>query len=69
MKFKCFKLFQVGRLVERLDHLRRSALGRTPSQCLLCGEAFGMLGAQKVLCVDCRRLVCQKCAVEGCAHR
>ncbi|XP_064214519.1 rabphilin-3A isoform X1 [Tribolium castaneum] len=55
---------RVGRLVERLENMRRNALGRSPSQCLLCGDGFGMLGAQKVLCIDCRRLVCQKCAIE-----
>ncbi|CAH1380795.1 unnamed protein product [Tenebrio molitor] len=57
---------RVGRLVERLENMRRNALGRNPSQCLLCGDGFGMLGAQKVLCIDCRRLVCQKCAIESC---
>ncbi|XP_023309882.1 rabphilin-3A [Anoplophora glabripennis] len=55
---------RIGKLVERLENMRRCALGRNPSQCLLCGDAFGMLGAQKVLCLDCRRLACQKCAIE-----
>ncbi|KAF2880815.1 hypothetical protein ILUMI_25348, partial [Ignelater luminosus] len=54
----------VGRLVERLENMRRNALGRGPSQCLLCGDRFGILGAQKARCVDCRKHVCQKCAID-----
>lgn len=50
--------------MDRLENMRRNALGRNASQCLLCGDTFGMLGAQKVICVDCRRLACQKCAIE-----
>ncbi|KAJ8970093.1 hypothetical protein NQ317_012449 [Molorchus minor] len=53
----------IGKLVERLENLRRNALGRNSSQCLLCGDGFGMLGPQKVLCMDCRRMACQKCAI------
>ncbi|XP_063925264.1 rabphilin-3A isoform X2 [Zophobas morio] len=60
---------RVGRLIERLENMRRNALGRNPSQCLLCGDGFGMLGAQKVLCIDCKRLVCQKCAIESCTTK
>ncbi|KAJ8921247.1 hypothetical protein NQ315_013719 [Exocentrus adspersus] len=60
---------RIGKLVERLENMRRCALGKNASQCLLCGDAFGMLGAQKVLCVDCRRLACQKCATEFSANK
>lgn len=45
--------------------MRRNALGRTPSQCLLCGDRFGLLGAQSVQCIACLKLVCQKCAIEA----
>ncbi|GJQ79793.1 Rph [Trypoxylus dichotomus] len=56
---------RVGKLVERLENMRRNALGRNANQCLLCGDGFGMLGAQKCVCIDCRRLVCQKCAIDN----
>ncbi|KAK9746657.1 C2 domain [Popillia japonica] len=56
---------RVGKLVERLENMRRNALGRNANQCLLCGDGFGMLGSQKCVCVDCRRLVCQKCAIDN----
>lgn len=60
---------QVGRLVDRLENMRRNALGRTPSQCLLCGDHFGLLGAQSAQCIACRKLVCQKCAIEACTKK
>ncbi|XP_051751410.1 double C2-like domain-containing protein beta isoform X2 [Ctenopharyngodon idella] len=44
---------RIGRLVERLENMRRSAVGNGLSQCLLCGEVFGLLGSQSVLCLDC----------------
>ncbi|CAH1164805.1 unnamed protein product [Phaedon cochleariae] len=58
---------RIGKLVERLETMRKNALGRNPSQCLLCGDGFGILGAQKVMCMDCRRLACQKCVIDSCA--
>jgi len=39
--------------VERLENMRRSAVGNGLSQCLLCGEVFGLLGSSSVLCLDC----------------
>ncbi|XP_074040221.1 rabphilin isoform X2 [Leptinotarsa decemlineata] len=56
---------RIGKLVERLENMRRNALGRNPSQCLLCGDGFGILGSQKIVCMDCRRLACQKCAIDS----
>ncbi|TSP36101.1 Double C2-like domain-containing protein beta [Bagarius yarrelli] len=44
---------RIGRLMERLENMRRSALGNGLSQCLLCGEALGLLGTPSVLCFDC----------------
>ncbi|CAH1129724.1 unnamed protein product [Ceutorhynchus assimilis] len=55
---------RVGKLVERLENMRRNALGRGPNQCLLCGDTFGILGPQKVRCVDCGRWACQRCAID-----
>uniref|UniRef100_A0A1Y1LN07 Rabphilin n=1 Tax=Photinus pyralis TaxID=7054 RepID=A0A1Y1LN07_PHOPY len=55
---------RVGKLIERLENMRRNVLGRSTSQCLLCGDRFGILGSQKARCVDCQRFVCQKCSIE-----
>ncbi|XP_030754975.1 rabphilin-3A [Sitophilus oryzae] len=55
---------RVGKLVDRLEHMRRNALGRGPNQCLLCGENFRLLGPQRIRCIDCLRWACQKCAID-----
>ncbi|XP_012677411.2 double C2-like domain-containing protein beta isoform X2 [Clupea harengus] len=55
---------RIGRLVERLENMCRSAVGNGLSQCLLCGEVLGLLGAPSVLCQDCSKKVCTKCGVE-----
>ncbi|TKC47528.1 hypothetical protein EI555_018981 [Monodon monoceros] len=46
---------RVGRLVERLETMRRNVVGNGLSQCLLCGEALGFLGSSSVFCKDCRK--------------
>uniref|UniRef100_A0A8C2C4J2 Double C2-like domains, beta n=1 Tax=Cyprinus carpio TaxID=7962 RepID=A0A8C2C4J2_CYPCA len=55
---------RIGRLVERLENMRRSAVGNGLSQCLLCGEVFGLLSSSSVLCLDCCMKVCTKCGIE-----
>lgn len=55
---------RIGRLVERLENMRRSAVGNGLSQCLLCGEMLGLLGSSSVLCLDCCMKVCTKCGIE-----
>ncbi|MFT7797047.1 rab effector Noc2 [Arapaima gigas] len=61
---KVFSLIWAQRLVERLDNMRRSAVGNGLSQCLLCGEFLGLLGASSVFCQDCCKKVCTKCGIE-----
>ncbi|XP_014385047.1 PREDICTED: rab effector Noc2 isoform X4 [Myotis brandtii] len=46
---------RIGRLVERLDTMRRNVMGNGLSQCLLCGEVLGYLGSSSVFCKDCRK--------------
>ncbi|GLH01751.1 Rabphilin-3A [Gryllus bimaculatus] len=46
---------RVGRLVERLENMKRNALGNGTNQCVLCGDSFGMLGAPSLLCHDCKK--------------
>ncbi|XP_060039862.1 rab effector Noc2 isoform X2 [Erinaceus europaeus] len=47
---------RIGRLVERLETMRRNVLGNGLSQCLLCGELLGFLGSSSVFCKDCRKV-------------
>ncbi|KAK4877923.1 hypothetical protein RN001_010429 [Aquatica leii] len=56
---------RVGKLIERLENMRRNVIGRSSSQCLLCGDRFGILGSPKAKCIDCQRFVCQKCAIDA----
>ncbi|XP_068766014.1 rab effector Noc2 isoform X5 [Struthio camelus] len=55
---------RVGRLVERLENMRKNAMGNGLSQCLLCGELLGLLGSTSVFCQDCKKKVCTKCGIE-----
>ncbi|XP_065172910.1 rabphilin-3A [Atheta coriaria] len=64
-QLECMEQERVGKLMERLEKLRRNALGKTQKQCLLCGEHFGFLGTQKLTCNDCKQSVCHKCSIDG----
>ncbi|XP_071431248.1 rab effector Noc2 [Pithys albifrons albifrons] len=55
---------RIGRLVERLENMRKNVMGNGLSQCLLCGELLGLLGSTAVFCQDCRKKVCTKCGIE-----
>ncbi|KAM4844965.1 rab effector Noc2 isoform 2-T2 [Thomomys bottae] len=55
---------RIGRLVERLETMRRNVMGNGLNQCLLCGEVLGFLGSSSVFCKDCRKKVCTKCGIE-----
>ncbi|XP_019366703.1 PREDICTED: rab effector Noc2 [Gavialis gangeticus] len=55
---------RIGRLVERLENMRKNVMGNGLSQCLLCGELLGLLGSTAVFCQDCKKKVCTKCGIE-----
>lgn len=55
---------RIGRLVERLENMRKNVMGNGMSQCLLCGEHLGLLGTTSVFCQDCKKKVCTKCGIE-----
>lgn len=57
---------RIGRLVEKLDNMRKNAMGNGSSQCILCGDEFGLLGASPTYCDDCKKSVCTKCGVDTC---
>ncbi|NXA22741.1 DOC2B protein, partial [Ibidorhyncha struthersii] len=47
---------RIGRLVDRLENMRKNAMGNGLSQCLLCGELLGLLGSMSVFCQDCKKV-------------
>ncbi|CAM1301594.1 DOC2B (predicted) [Pycnogonum litorale] len=55
---------RVGRLVEKLENMKKNAMGNGQSQCILCGDQFGLLRASSLPCNDCRKAVCTKCSVD-----
>ncbi|KAM8975117.1 rab effector Noc2 [Pelodytes ibericus] len=55
---------RIGRLVERLENMKKNVMGNGMSQCLLCGETLGILGTSSVFCQDCKKKVCTKCGIE-----
>jgi len=36
--------------------MKKHATGNGSSQCVLCADGFGMLGASAVICVDCHKV-------------
>ncbi len=46
----------LSKLIDRLENMRKHATGNGSSQCVLCADGFGMLGASSVLCVDCHKV-------------
>ncbi|KAM8999262.1 rab effector Noc2 isoform X2 [Sarcophilus harrisii] len=47
---------RIGKLVERLENMRKNVMGNGVSQCFLCGEPLGLLGSSSVLCQDCKKV-------------
>ncbi|XP_074640425.1 rabphilin-3A-like [Tubulanus polymorphus] len=55
---------RIGHLVEKLDNMKKNAMGNGSTQCILCGDEFGLLGASPTYCDDCKKAVCTKCGVD-----
>ncbi|KAK6620624.1 hypothetical protein RUM43_010916 [Polyplax serrata] len=55
---------RVGRLVDRLDNMKRNIMGNGTTQCILCGDTFRMFSSSNFLCCGCKKLVCEKCGIE-----
>ncbi|XP_051765003.1 rabphilin-3A isoform X3 [Ctenopharyngodon idella] len=56
---------RIGRLVNRLDSMKRTACGDGYSRCLLCGQQFGLTGVSAVVCAECKKNMCTKCGVQS----
>ncbi|XP_071094269.1 rabphilin-3A-like isoform X2 [Haliotis cracherodii] len=55
---------RIGRLVDKLDNMRKNCIGNGTTQCVLCGDEFGLLGASPTFCDSCKKAVCSKCGVD-----
>ncbi|NXS58583.1 RP3A protein, partial [Brachypteracias leptosomus] len=60
---------RIGRLMTRLEDMRRSVLGDGVNRCILCGEQLGPQGSACVVCEDCKKNVCTKCGVQTTNNR
>ncbi|XP_072272029.1 rabphilin-3A [Pyxicephalus adspersus] len=55
---------RIGRLVDRLEDMRKTVSGDGVNRCILCGETLGLPGSKCVVCEDCKKNVCTKCGVQ-----
>ncbi|XP_073948239.1 rabphilin-3A-like isoform X2 [Choristoneura fumiferana] len=59
---------RVGRLVARLEGMRRSAQGPAPRICLVCGDTARLLAPLRT-CAICKNSACPKCVIDTNCHR
>ncbi|XP_046698125.1 rabphilin-3A isoform X1 [Silurus meridionalis] len=63
-KIEAMEQERIGRLMNRLDSMKKTVCGNGVSHCLLCGEQLSALGVQSVVCEDCKKNMCTKCGVQ-----
>ncbi|KAM3868450.1 rabphilin-3A-like [Diretmus argenteus] len=63
-KMETMEQERIGRLVNRLDDMKKTVCGDGVSRCLLCGEQLGSPGVSSVVCEDCKKNMCTKCGVQ-----
>ncbi|XP_065117946.1 rabphilin-3A isoform X1 [Paramisgurnus dabryanus] len=63
-KMEVMEQERIGRLVNRLDNMKKTVCGDGVSRCLLCGEQLGAMGVNAVVCEDCKKNMCTKCGVQ-----
>uniref|UniRef100_A0AAR2L8F5 Rabphilin 3A homolog (mouse), b n=1 Tax=Pygocentrus nattereri TaxID=42514 RepID=A0AAR2L8F5_PYGNA len=54
-KMEAMEQERIGRLMNRLDNMKKTVCGDGLSRCLLCGEQLGSLG-KSVVCEDCKKV-------------
>ncbi|KAM6954430.1 rabphilin-3A-like [Aplochiton taeniatus] len=64
-KMETMEQERIGRLVNRLDDMKKTVCGDGVSRCLLCGEQLGAPGVSSVVCEDCKKHMCTKCGVQN----
>ncbi|KAM9743662.1 rabphilin-3A-like isoform 1-T2 [Menidia menidia] len=63
-KMEAMEQERIGRLINRLDDMKKTVCGDGLSRCLLCGEQFGSPGVSSVVCEDCKKNMCTKCGTQ-----
>ncbi|XP_040052015.2 rabphilin-3A isoform X1 [Gasterosteus aculeatus] len=63
-KMEAMEQERIGRLINRLDDMKKTVCGDGQSRCLLCGEQFGSPGVSSVVCEDCKKNMCTKCGTQ-----
>uniref|UniRef100_A0A8P4JVC5 Rabphilin-3A n=1 Tax=Dicentrarchus labrax TaxID=13489 RepID=A0A8P4JVC5_DICLA len=54
-KMEAMEQERIGRLINRLDDMKKTVCGDGMSRCLLCGEQLGSPGVSSVVCEDCKK--------------
>uniref|UniRef100_A0A3Q2ZQM7 RabBD domain-containing protein n=1 Tax=Kryptolebias marmoratus TaxID=37003 RepID=A0A3Q2ZQM7_KRYMA len=54
-KMEAMEQERIGRLINRLDDIKKTVCGDGVSRCLLCGEQLGSPGVSSVVCEDCKK--------------
>ncbi|XP_049907980.1 rabphilin-3A-like isoform X2 [Epinephelus moara] len=67
-KMEAMEQERIGRLINRLDDMKKTVCGDGQSRCLLCGEQLGSPGVNSVVCEDCKKNMCTKCGTQ-CSSR
>ncbi|KAF3695986.1 Rabphilin-3A Exophilin-1 [Channa argus] len=63
-KMEAMEQERIGRLINRLDDMKKTVCGDGVSRCLLCGEQLGSPGVSSVVCEDCKKNMCTKCGIQ-----
>ncbi|KAK5871152.1 hypothetical protein PBY51_004047 [Eleginops maclovinus] len=63
-KMEAMEQERIGRLINRLDDMKKTVCGDGHSRCLLCGEQLGSPGVSSVVCEDCKKNMCTKCGTQ-----
>ncbi|XP_047448102.1 rabphilin-3A-like isoform X2 [Mugil cephalus] len=63
-KMEAMEQERIGRLINRLDDMKKTVCGDGVSRCLLCGEQLGSPGVSSVVCEDCKKSMCTKCGTQ-----
>ncbi|XP_044223662.1 rabphilin-3A-like isoform X2 [Thunnus albacares] len=67
-KMEAMEQERIGRLINRLDDMKKTVCGDGVSRCVLCGEQLGSPGVSSVVCEDCKKNMCTKCGTQ-CSSR
>lgn len=67
-KMEAMEQERIGRLINRLDDMKKTVCGDGVSRCFVCGEQLGSPGVNSVVCEDCKKSMCTKCGTQ-CSSR